>query len=276
MKISTRTVLFTCCLAALASPVLADDDVAATSDAPAGQDAVVRGVQSPGGMLSIRLTLAMNLSQDKVGKPISLVPNVYYGVSDRLQLGLIHDGPMRIQTKPGSGLCLTGSDNGCAHVYDNIGFDAMFGLLFGPALHLSAHGALYVTSFDKGTAMLAVGAAAKVHVTDTLAVFADPQLGFQLAKRDDVGVDDQLFLPVELQYQASTTATAKLLTGITGSLSGFGDSYQVPVGVGVNYNLNERFDIGGRFSFDNLAGKHAEGVGAADTRSVALQLNIRM
>lgn len=274
MKISTRTLLFTCCLAALASPVLADDDVAAVSDAPAGEDAVVRGVQSPGGMLSIRLTLGMNLSKDLIGKPISLVPNVYYGVSDKLQLGLVHDGPMRMQTPPGAGLCLTGSSNGCPHVYDNIGFDAMYGILFGPGLHLSAHGALYVTSFDLGTTMLAVGATAKVHLTDSMALFADPQLGFQLAKRDVA--KDMLYLPVELQYEVSEPATAKLLTGITGSLSGFGDTYQVPVGVGVNYNLNERFDVGGRFSFDNLLGKHATGVGAADSRSVALQLNIRM
>ena len=277
MKLSIRSLLITGCLAALSSPVLADDNdgtVPPVSDAPEGQDTVTRGVQSPDGLLSLKVTLAMNLSSDLIGQPLSIAPNLYYGINDRFQVGLIHDGPMRQQTRPGAGLCLTGSDNGCANVYDNVGLDAMYGVVFGPALHLSGHGSLYVTSFDAGTVMLAVGVTGKIHLTNTAAVFFDPQIGVQLAKRDTV--DDMLFLPVEFQYQVGLPTTIKLLTGVTGSLSTLGDTYEVPVGIGFNRNLDATFDIGARFSFDNMLGKQAEGSGRADARSLAVLLNVRL
>jgi hypothetical protein len=45
--------------------------------------------------------------------------------------------------------------------------------------------------------------------------------------------------------------------------------------VGVVRNLTAHFDLGGRVSFDNLLGREPRGVDRADTRSVALLLNIR-
>ncbi len=251
----------------------ADDDVAPVSEAPDGLVAVQRGIQGPKGMFSARITLAMNLSADQAGKPISLVPDLFYSISDKLQLGLIHDGPMRWQSRPGLGLCLTGKDSGCANVYDNVGLDVMYGLAFAAPLHLSAHATFYVTSFDASTTMLAIGAAGKFHFSDTASLFFDPQLGFALSDRDVI--DDGLFLPLELQLQIDAPTTVKLLTGMSGSLSALGDTLQVPVGVGAVRNLNETFDLGLRFSFDNLLGKQQDGVSRADARSVALLLVVR-
>lgn len=88
--------------------------------------------------------------------------------------------------------------------------------------------------------------------------------------------DDGLFLPVELQFQLSPPTVLKLLTGINGSLSEFGDTYQVPVGLGLMQNINPSIDVGARFSFDNLLGNNPEGVGAADARSLGVLMNLRM
>lgn len=281
MKISNRTFLITACLAALGSPALAQevdpevtDDVPPVSDAPDGQNSVMRGVQGPAGMFSVRALLGVNLSADQVGEPISVAPNLYYSVTDRLQLGLLHDGPMGWQTRPGTGLCLTGEDGGCPDVYSNLGFDAMYGLIFGKDLHLSAHGSFYINRFDPAITTLAVGVAGKAHFGDKVALFFDPQIGIALSERDLN--DDALFLPVELQYQVSSPTTVKLLTGITGSLSEFGDTYQVPVGVGLMQNINESIDIGARFSFDNLLGETPEGVSRADARSLGVLANLRL
>lgn len=249
------------------------DDVAPVSDAPDGLVAVRRGVQGPKGMLSARVTFAMNLSADQVAKPISMAPDIYYSVSDRLQLGVVHDGPMRWQSRPGLGLCLTGEDNGCPAVYDNVGLDVMYGLAFAAPLHLSVHSTFYVTSFDASTTMLAVGAAGKYHLGDDASLYFDPQLGIALSDRDVI--DDALFLPLELQYQVGAPTTVKLLTGISGSLSAFGDTFQVPVGAGVVRNLSERVDLGARFSFDNLLGHQPDGVSRADARSIAAVLIVR-
>jgi hypothetical protein len=70
-------------------------------------------------------------------------------------------------------------------------------------------------------------------------------------------------VPLELQVQAGAPTTVKLLTGMSGKLSGFGDTLEIPVGIGVVQNLTRNVDIGGRFSFDNLLGHQAEGASAA-------------
>jgi hypothetical protein len=260
-------------LAAIASPALAQDDVSPVSDAPDGRDAVLRGVQGPAGMFSARVLLGVNLGDGLAGEPISLMPNLYYSFTDRVQFGVVHDGPMNWQSRPGAGLCLSGKDGGCPKVYDNIGFDLMVGLAYGK-LHLSAHGSLYVNSFDPMTTALTFGVAGKAHFNDKMALYFDPQVGIALSDR--TLNEDALFVPLELQYQLSSPTQFKLLSGITGELSGFGDTYEIPMGVGLMQNINENIDLGARLSFDNLLGKVAPGVGRADARSLGVLLNLRM
>jgi hypothetical protein len=52
---------------------------------------------------------------------------------------------------------------------------------------------------------------------------------------------------------------------------------EVPVGMGCckTSHLTTHFDLGARFSFDNLLGHETPGVGRADTRSLAILLNVR-
>ena len=66
----------------------------------------------------------------------------------------------------------------------------------------------------------------------------------------------------------------KLLSGVSGQLSALGDTYQVPLGLGLIGNVSSHVDIGLRFSFDNLLG-HFPGSSRADARSIGLLLIIR-
>src|SRR3569623_2237751 len=104
--------------------------------APMGELAVRRGVQGPAGLFTARVSLLVNASKKSFGKPTSLAPDLYYSFTDTVQLGLLHTLPMGCQTLPGAGLCLSGSSNGCPHVYDNVGHDFMYGLLY-DAVHQS-------------------------------------------------------------------------------------------------------------------------------------------
>jgi hypothetical protein len=49
----------------------------------------------------------------------------------------------------------------------------------------------------------------------------------------------------------------------------------VPVGAGIVQNISEHFDLGLRFSFDNLLGHQVDGVSRADARSLAALLILR-
>jgi hypothetical protein len=232
----------------------------------------MRGIQGPAGMLSARILLDFNLSADRAGKPISLAPDLYYSATGKLQLGILHEGPMGWQARPGVGLCLTGEDNGCLKVYDNVALDAMYGVAFG-RVQFSTHTSLFVNHFDPWTMSVALGVAGKARLGTSVALLFDPKLAIALTERDTN--DDALYIPLELQFQVGASTVLKLLTGLSGGLSAFSDTYEIPVGVGVLQNLTRHFDIGARFSFDNLLGHETTGVGRADTRSLALLLNVR-
>jgi hypothetical protein len=248
-------------------------DVPPVSYAPMGELAVRRGVQGPAGLFTARINLLVNASKGSFGKPTSLAPDLYYSITDTVQIGLLHTLPMGWQTLPGAGLCLTGQDNGCPHVYQNVGFDFMYGLLFGD-VHLSAHTSLYLLPISDPTGLMwTVGLAGKLHFTKEVALYFDPQVGIRLTHRGDY--KDQLFIPLELQVQASRAVSLKLLSGVTGQLSALGDTYQVPLGLGLVGNLTPHLDLGLRFSFDNLLGHMPNGSARTDERSLGVLLTIR-
>jgi hypothetical protein len=270
-----RTCSIGCVLGVFAAPAFADvedEDVPPVTLAPDGQYAVMRGVQGPAGMLAARILLDINMSADLAGKPISLAPDIYYSVTDKLQLGLLHEGPMGWQAKPGVGLCLTGTDNGCPEVYDNVGFDVMYGVSFGD-VHLSTHTSLFFGPFDPLAAALALGVAGKARLGTKVGLLFDPKIAIALSEREIY--DDAVHIPLELQFQAGRATTLKLLTGLSGELSRFGDTYEIPIGFGLLQNLTEHFDLGLRFSFDNLLGHETMGVSRADERSLAILVNVR-
>ena len=57
-----------------------------------------------------------------------------------------------------------------------------------------------------------------------------------------------------------------------GPLEHFGDTFQVPVGLGALYSISNKLDVGGQITFPNLAGKD----GTADFRAIDLFVNFRL
>jgi hypothetical protein len=276
---------FAVCVAAISSTLLASaatahadveggsDHVPPVSGQAMGKVAVRRGVQGPGGLFTARVLLLVNASKDNFGKPTSLAPDLFYSVSDTVQIGLLHTGPMGWQSRPGFGLCLTGTSNGCPKVYNNVGFDFMYGLLFGD-FHLSLHSSLFVLPISDPTGVMwTIGLTGKFHFTDVVALYFDPQVGVILSHRD--AYKDQLFIPLELQFQVGAATSLKVLSGVSGQLSQLGDTYQIPLGLGLVGNVSSHVDLGARFSFDNLLGHAFPGVSRADARSIGLLLTFR-
>jgi hypothetical protein len=276
-----RAVITVLSAAVASGPASADEvigprrDVPPVSGAPMGMDSVKRGIQGPEGLVSARVLLHVNASKGVFGKPVTLAPDIFYAVTDSLELGLLHNLPMGILTTAAShpGICFTGTTGGCPKVYDNIGLDALYGIAFGD-FHLSLHSSFFVLSFsDPARLMLTLGAAAKLHFSDNVALFLDPQFGIALNHRNIN--KDQLFLPIGLQFQVVRSTALDILTGITGPLSGFGDAYQIPLGLALVFNLDPHLDLGLKFAFDNLLGKIPAGGSRTDARSLALIVNIR-
>ena len=132
---------FLCGTVARAEVVEGSSDVPPVSGAPMGRVAVRRGVQGPAGLFTARVPLLINASKGSFGKPTSLAPDLYYAVSGHRATWSAAHGTDGLADAAGRRLCLTGTPS-CPKVYNNVGFDFMYGLLYGD-FHLSLHSSLF-------------------------------------------------------------------------------------------------------------------------------------
>jgi hypothetical protein len=211
------------------------------------------------GLLEIRGNVQVNMSKSAVGKPFTIAPQIYYGVSDVLNVGLTHS----------TGLCLSGKSNGCAKVYNDVGVDVIYALTL-KQFQAGAHVGVVLGSLDPGVAGINIGPLIQ-YTMGKINFYFDPKVYIGLNKRD-AGNKEKLDAPLEIDYQVTPKLAASLFTGIGGPFSHFGDFFTVPVGVGALFGMSTKLDIGGRFVFGNLAGKG----GSADGRGLVIFGNFRL
>ncbi len=238
---------------------------------------VERPINVAKGMIEIRADVFVNLSKDAVAKPLAIAPDIYYGVSDKLMVGLTHN----------LGLCLTGTDSGCAKVYNDVGFEGVFSVKRDAKMDLAVAGGLELASLDPMLARLNVGARFKYRA-GKIGIYVDPNLGLGLNKRtsDPVtglgGNKEALSLPVKIGFQATPKLFAYVRTGIGGlgigpnagaPLSHFGDLFVIPVGVGALFAVSNKIDVGGEFFLPAVAGSS---IASTDFRALILTGNIRL
>jgi hypothetical protein len=261
------------------APAPMDPAVGGTEMSAAGGDASTylgRSVLSSAGQFRADVFLIANLSKNNAFKPFSLSPDLYYGLSDQLQIGIVHTTPLRWQQPGGAGtsLCLSGEDNNCTKVYDNVGLDVQFGLLQGGLTDLAVQGTLYLNSFDPATLALGLGLNGKHRFTEMLGLAFNPQVLIGLNERD-AGNKERLFIPVELQLQIIPPVAFMLQAALHSPFEDFGDFYQIPVGIAAMLNVNPMIDVGLRFAFDNLLGKQFPGAKRGDARTLSAVVGLR-
>jgi hypothetical protein len=216
------------------------------------------------GAISIDGDLVMSLSKDAVFKPVQIVPNLYYGVSSELTAGFVHNPFAEIFQTSGRGLCITGSSNGCAKVYNNFSLDALFSFMRSSTMDLAGHGGVDFLTLDPFWLSLRLGVKGKV-ATGPLAIVFDPAVNFGLTKRSD-GNKEMLTLPVRIGLMATQQLNVGVSIALAGPFSHFGDNYAIPLGVGATYAVSNMVDVRAQFAFDNLAGKN----GGADQRTLSI------
>lgn len=220
------------------------------------------------GQLGLTLTGEVNVSKDAVAKPLSLAPDVSYGVNSKLTVALVHSTFMAtgFRGKAGGGLCLTGTSDGCAHVYDAAGVEALYAIKDGP-LAVALDGGVHALSFDGGFYDVKLGAklrygAGKVTVTSAPSVFV------ALTERD--ASKDRLFVPVAAQLKVSDAAAVGLSTGLKAPFDGFGDGWELALGATATYAVQPTLTLGGSFVFGKLLGGAGDDLTGPDFRALQL------
>jgi hypothetical protein len=242
------------------------------------------GLTVPKGKIDVSVAIGVNLSKDKVAKPITIAPDIFYGVSDKLDVGVAHSayGLAGWWAEGGGGgaLCVTGKENGCAKAYDGpVGILAHFGLMEGN-IDLAADGGVIIRKLSDPMQLgLKLGVKGR-KMAGKIAIGYNPNIYIGLNKRtiDAGGVDvdlnkEQLNVPVDAMFMVNDKIAVGLQTGIYGPLSHFGDFFAIPVSLGGLFHVNDNITAGAAFNLLRVTGGSPEGFeapGAADLRTLTL------
>ena len=213
----------------------------------------------PKGSVLITVDLAINLSKGAAGKPISLAPDVWYGATDKLSLGLVHStrGAYGLVGVAGDSLCLTGKTKGCAKVYDSVGVDARYHVHETPGngVGVALDGGLLAGSFDPFLLALKVGGI--VHLrSDQAAVDIAPAVTIGITERD-AGNKEFFSLPVSFHYSATPKVALSAQTGVVTPFENAADLFTVPLSLGASFAVSPKAFIGASFTLSALVGGKA-------------------
>jgi len=208
------------------------------------------------GMGQLDIPVVINLSTDEVGKPVFIPLSLLYGVTDSVTVGITHQ----------TGLCLTGTSNGCPKVYNDIGVEGLFSVVPSGELQLAVAAGLAAISLSDPFAVAAEVGFASRYGSGIFALRFDPRLSIGLNERD-AGNREVLVLPVTLQVQATPNVALSVGSGLIAPLNpvvgSFSDFYEIPLSLTAGYTT-KMVDVGASFTFINL---HApSGASATDAR----------
>ncbi|WP_428261318.1 hypothetical protein [Haliangium sp.] len=207
----------------------------------------------PKGTLLAQGFIEVNLSADNVIKPVSLSPDIWYGLNDDLSLGLVHSAPGSggFYGGVGTSLCLTGEDNGCgAGVYHNLGLDARYNLLEG-VLPLAVDGGVFISDFDPFLLALKVGLVGKWQ--GPIAVIFNPNLSVGITERD-AGNEEVFSLPLATMYEITPKISVGLQTGIVLPFTDVGNLWRIPLSVGGRFLITGGIWAEAAFTLPAVAG----------------------
>jgi hypothetical protein len=246
----------------LARPAQAQEpEPDAAAPAAAGGDGADQ-LTLPKGRLLLDAFFEMALSSGAVFKPFSLTPDIWYGATDDITVGLIHSGLGRTGFIGGVGdaLCLAGENNGCPSFFPGFGIDARYRFKTG-AMPVVVGGGLYVRDFNPFQLAIKIGAVGRWR-SGKIAVEFAPNLFFGVTNRapEVMGVasgetNQEVFhLPVTALYEVTPQISAALQTGLVLPFQATGDTYRVPLSIGGHYHLNESVNLSLAFSLLQLIG----------------------
>jgi hypothetical protein len=264
------------CAALFAAPAHAQPEPDSEAKPAAGATADGEGAQLtlPKGRLLLVAFQETNLSSGAVFKPVSISPDVWYGVTDDITAGLVHSavGMTGVIGGTGTSLCLTGSDNLCRSFYPNVGFAARYKLQNGPLSYAAAGGLFVLDTNDPLLVGLKAGGVARWQ-KDKLAIEAEPSLYLGVTNRsvETAGVSatvnrDVLTLPATGLFAINPKLTATGQVALTLPIEDAGDFYTVSLSAGGHYRLNDSITVTAALSFPKLL---ANG-GGIDSRTLTL------
>jgi hypothetical protein len=224
----------------------------------------------PVGKISVGLTVTASLMEDAIFEPASVSPDIWYGVMDNLTIGLAHSsyGHTGFVGVPGTSLCVTGEEKGCAKLYSNGLLEGRYQFLNDGTMALAGQVGLGTLAIDPDVLLHAkVGLMARFHAGSMLMIDVNPNVFIGITERDFN--KEVLNLPVSLMVMAAPNVSIMLQTGVTSTFEDFGENYHVPVSLGAMFWVTPQIGIAAAFTAGSVLDDN-DALDAFDTRSASL------
>lgn len=232
-----------------------------------------RPLTVPPGMFQITLPVVLNFSKGEVLKPVWIPLDMRFGMADRFELFISHNALGKPLAVGQGGPCL-GKVQSCPKSYNNLNIGGQYSLARIGPVELSGFLAAEFKQFSPDTLFaIDVGVGVK-YVASIFSVKATPRFGVGAYKRGP-GNEEGVGVPIQIALQASPRLAPFIDTGIFGmfgSSNRFSDTYEVPLGVGVDFLATHGFDVGAEFMFPTLGHGSTIAGKATDSRTLMLYM----
>ena len=241
----------------------------------------------PGGKFMLNLVVEANMAKSAAGKPVSVAPDLWIGLADRLTVGIYHSGRAAtgFLSGFGTGLCFRGggmgggtggASNPCklglGDVYTFVGGEMRIGLTeggFATAFVLGGN-----ARFLESEKLFAgkAGFVARIHGR-RVAVEIAPVVFLGLNKREEVmGLSlnpDLIFVPLTIYLRFAPRFSLALQGGLSSTLKKIGDNYEIPAAAGLSFWVTKHLSFDAAFGLAAVADKN-DMTKAFDQRSVTV------
>jgi hypothetical protein len=232
----------------------------------------------PAGHFVIDAFLTMDLSINVAGQGISLSPDIWYGITDDITVGLVHSraGENGFLGGIGDSLCFSGQTGECPNFYEDVGADLRYRL----KAPWSVDAGLFVDSFSPDFDLgVKLGIDGRWRF-GKLGLEIQPNLFIELTNRfagadktattpEEQGNEEALAIPVTASYGVIPKLDVFLQTGLDLPFDRAGDFFAVPLSIGARYAVMPKLSLGLAFTLEALVGGSAIDTGA-DLRVIQL------
>jgi hypothetical protein len=224
--------------------------VAPRSASASPRDLVARPIALAPGELDARLVVELGLY--KLAEPISLAPDVWFGVAPRWTLGVIHSAQSLGLIDDGATLCFRGRPPyGCDRAYNGSGVDVRWSWLAGP-LAVAPRARFVLRDVEPWKPAVTAGALVR-WTRGRFAVTSDPYLRLGLANRDR-GNRAALVLPLRLALQPTCRWLVAIHGGWDAELAVLRDGWRGPVALAIEARAASHLHVSVEGGFRSLLG----------------------
>jgi hypothetical protein len=203
------------------------------------------------GEVAIDLVTEVSLEKEHLADPVSIAPDLWWGVLPQLTIGLIHSDASVDQIGAGATLCVRHSDLFCGKTYRGSGLDVRWSALAGD-FAIAPRIRAEIRDLDPLLPAVTVGALVRWS-HGAFAITSDPYLRLGLENQAR-GNRSALFVPVWLSEQLGYRVELAVHTGFDSELDVIRDGYHIPMALIARVKLSAHFDIGVEGGFSTLIG----------------------